>query len=126
MNIDSSWIKAAHTDEIQPGEGFECDIEIDGETIGIFNIEGKFYALGECSHEQGPLGQGRIEEDGVVCPWHSAKFDIKTGKCTTPPSACRTNGTISDETDVNKENNSMPCHTFAVKIVDSHIYIKKN
>ena len=126
MSVDSSWTHVASVDDVQPGEGFECDVEIDGKIIGLFNLDGEYFALGECPHEEGPLGQGRIEENEVVCPWHSAKFDIRTGKCTMPPSACRTNGTmsiagLSEEEDAEE---AVDCQSFVVKVMDSKIYVK--
>jgi nitrite reductase/ring-hydroxylating ferredoxin subunit/multimeric flavodoxin WrbA len=36
---------------------------------------------GACNHVGGPLGDGRIDENGyVVCPWHNWKFHARTGK----------------------------------------------
>jgi nitrite reductase (NADH) small subunit len=33
-----------------------------------------------CPHKAGPLGEGRIREGIVACPWHGFRFDLKTGK----------------------------------------------
>ncbi|MCL5427835.1 MAG: Rieske 2Fe-2S domain-containing protein [Candidatus Marsarchaeota archaeon] len=42
---------------------------------------GRVNALdGLCTHEQGPLFEGSVDGDGLVCPWHSGVFDIETGK----------------------------------------------
>jgi 3-phenylpropionate/trans-cinnamate dioxygenase ferredoxin subunit len=43
----------------------------------------KIYALeGYCTHEYKPLYDGYLEENGIilVCPWHAARFDIRSGK----------------------------------------------
>ena len=32
-----------------------------------------------CPHRRGPLGQGWLEGNAVVCPWHSWTFNLKTG-----------------------------------------------
>ena len=43
--------------------------------------DGTFGAIsGVCNHVGGPLGQGRIEGDYVVCPWHYYKFHWQTGE----------------------------------------------
>ncbi len=43
--------------------------------------DGVFSALsGVCNHAGGPLGQGRLEGDYVVCPWHHWKFHCRTGE----------------------------------------------
>ncbi len=34
-----------------------------------------------CPHEDGPLADGWIEGDAVVCPWHGFDFDLATGQC---------------------------------------------
>ena len=43
--------------------------------------DGRFGAIsGVCNHAGGPLGQGRLDGDYVVCPWHYWKFHFQTGK----------------------------------------------
>ena len=32
-----------------------------------------------CSHAGGPLHEGTIEDNIVVCPWHASRFDLRTG-----------------------------------------------
>jgi nitrite reductase/ring-hydroxylating ferredoxin subunit len=42
--------------------------------------EGKIYALaGKCSHAGGPLPEGKLEGDSIVCPWHGSRFCLKDG-----------------------------------------------
>jgi len=49
-------------------------------TICIANVNGEFSALDNvCPHRGGPLGQGVIEGNKVVCPWHGWEWDVKTG-----------------------------------------------
>jgi len=69
--------------------------------IGVFNVDGEFYALkNTCPHMGGPLCRGtvrgtsaaEVSDDGtldvrwersgeiVACPWHHWEFEIKTGK----------------------------------------------
>jgi nitrite reductase/ring-hydroxylating ferredoxin subunit/uncharacterized membrane protein len=33
-----------------------------------------------CSHAGGPLNEGTIEGERVVCPWHSSRFELRTGR----------------------------------------------
>ncbi len=52
----------------------------------IFNLGGSLYAIDdECTHMGGPLSEGTIEGDEIVCPWHGSHFNIKTGKVVRPP-----------------------------------------
>jgi nitrite reductase/ring-hydroxylating ferredoxin subunit/multimeric flavodoxin WrbA len=42
---------------------------------------GEFGAIsGLCNHAGGPLGEGRLDGDYVVCPWHYWKFHRRTGQ----------------------------------------------
>lgn len=73
--------------------------------IGIFNVDGEFYALkNTCPHQGGPLCNGRVRgtsashiadgkqpeiewsRDGEIisCPWHHWEFDIRTGRTIFP------------------------------------------
>ncbi|MEK6923097.1 MAG: Rieske 2Fe-2S domain-containing protein [Nanoarchaeota archaeon] len=54
---------------------------INNKNYAIVKLKGNFYCLrGNCTHNQGPLWEGTIEGNTLICPWHSAQFDIKTGK----------------------------------------------
>jgi len=51
--------------------------------ILLTKVDGKFYATGaSCSHYSAPLAEGVAARDKmhVVCPWHNAAFDIRTGQ----------------------------------------------
>jgi nitrite reductase/ring-hydroxylating ferredoxin subunit/multimeric flavodoxin WrbA len=49
--------------------------------IAITCRDGELGAIsGSCNHVGGPLGQGRLDGDYVVCPWHNWKFHRCTGK----------------------------------------------
>lgn len=46
----------------------------------VFNIEGGFCATqAMCTHKQGPLSEGSIDDTTVTCPLHGARFDVWTG-----------------------------------------------
>jgi nitrite reductase (NADH) small subunit/3-phenylpropionate/trans-cinnamate dioxygenase ferredoxin subunit len=70
--------------ELQPGQGRAFWVE--GRSIALFNVGGKFYAMeNECTHEGGPLGDGLLRGERVLCPWHGAEFDVTTGAALSPP-----------------------------------------
>ena len=75
------YTKVAEVDEIGVGQG--TLIERGGTTIAVFNAGGgRFYATSPtCPHEDGPLAEGWLEGDAVVCPWHGFDFDLGTGRC---------------------------------------------
>jgi 3-phenylpropionate/trans-cinnamate dioxygenase ferredoxin subunit len=62
-------------------------IEIDHETIVVFNIAGQYFAIADvCSHDNGPVGDGEFDgEFEISCPRHGANFDVRTGKALTFP-----------------------------------------
>jgi nitrite reductase (NADH) small subunit len=72
----------------------------------ILNHEGKLYAFSNvCTHKGGPLNEGFVKRDCIVCPWHSANFRLRDGKNTWPaPREVR---------------------SFQVKVVGNSIYVKR-
>jgi 3-phenylpropionate/trans-cinnamate dioxygenase ferredoxin subunit len=78
------FVKAASVSEIGPGA---CRLVVlKGKEIALFNVDGEFFALDNlCTHEEGPLAEGEVEGYAVTCPWHGAKFDIRTGEVLQDP-----------------------------------------
>lgn len=82
--MSEDFVKIAEAKDIQVTKMKE--VEVAGEKICIVNVEGKYYAIGNvCTHEGGPLAEGTLEAYEVECPWHGAKFDVRTGEVTNPP-----------------------------------------
>lgn len=79
------FIPVAAVSDLPNGE--RLFIEIDGESIVIFNIAGSFFAIADiCSHDDGPLGDGELEKGyEISCPRHGAHFDVRTGKALSLP-----------------------------------------
>src|SRR5262245_46934915 len=49
--------------------------------IALSYRNGEFNAIsGVCNHVGGPLGEGKLDGDYVVCPWHFWKFHYRTGE----------------------------------------------
>jgi len=71
--------RCGRADEIPPG-GSKV-VEVKEHVVAIFNHGGELHAIeNTCPHQGGPLGEGYLEENGVVsCPWHGWTFDIKSG-----------------------------------------------
>ncbi len=79
----SDYIKVAKTSDLNPGE--KMLVEYEDEDVGLFNIEGQFYAISDvCTHDNGPLVEGDLEGEHVICPRHGARFNVKTGAQTMP------------------------------------------
>ena len=72
-------------------------VTIGGREIGVFNVDGHYYALRNiCPHKGAPLCRGRLrpyvvsptvtqiaherENEILKCPWHMWEFDVQTGR----------------------------------------------
>ena len=78
------FFKVASVNEIPPG-GKKL-VEVDFLPVAIFNIGGKFLAVEDvCTHDGGPLAEGELEGDEIVCPRHGARFSVKTGEALSMP-----------------------------------------
>ena len=94
----------ATVDELTPGT--RTIIEVKGRTIGVFNVDGEFFALrNRCPHQGGPLCAGKLsglmladrpgeyrysrKDEILRCPWHGWEFDIRTGQSWVEPAKLR-------------------------------------
>lgn len=62
---------------------------IEGEDpIAVYNDGGTFYATADwCTHDRASLADGYFEDGIVECPWHWAKFCVRTGKALSAPAS---------------------------------------
>ncbi|RQH02325.1 Rieske (2Fe-2S) protein [Natrarchaeobius oligotrophus] len=95
----SGRVRVGTVDELGPGE--RTIVEIDGEAVGVLNVEGDYYAIqNTCEHMGGPVCSGRVqgklvaefvepgkrpEEDfsddkTIACPWHGWEYELETGE----------------------------------------------
>lgn len=67
-------------------EGRVRAIDCGGRSIAVANVEGELYAIDNlCTHDGGPLGDGRLVGSRVICPRHGAAFDARSGRALTLP-----------------------------------------
>ena len=58
---------------------------LSGERVAVFRYDGRISAISNvCQHQNGPLGEGRIVNDCVVCPWHGYEYHPATGASPAP------------------------------------------
>jgi len=56
-------------------------VKVDRYSIALFFYDGKFRAIGNtCNHKGGPLSDGRLRGEFVMCPWHAWEYSVVTGK----------------------------------------------
>ena len=96
--------KVASKNEVGPGQCIS--VEVGGQEVALFNIEGSFYAISNtCTHQGGPLSQGEATSTMVTCPWHGARFDLRTGAAAGGPASkgVPTYRVVVEDDDVNIE-----------------------
>lgn len=88
-------VVVGRAEDLPPGSSVLTSLG--GVSIGVFNINGKYFALrNKCPHQGGPLCLGSLTgttdaddpseirwvRDGEVirCPWHHWEFDVTTGR----------------------------------------------
>lgn len=91
--------------ELPPGS--RKIVEINGRSIGVFNVNGEYFAVrNTCPHQGGPLCEGAqtglrqstmpgeytYTRRGEIlrCPWHGWEFDMRTGQSWWNPEKIRT------------------------------------
>ncbi|MBV8331828.1 MAG: non-heme iron oxygenase ferredoxin subunit [Candidatus Eremiobacteraeota bacterium] len=96
--------KVAKKSDIAPGTTRR--VVVDGAGILLCNVDGAIYAIEDvCTHDGGPLDQGTLEGECIVCPRHGATFDVRTGDALTLPAV-------------------VPLMTFPVMVEGDDVYIE--
>jgi len=79
-------------------------VSLSGERVAIFHYDGKVSAVSNvCQHQNGPLGEGRIIDGCITCPWHGYQYQPQNGAAPAP------------------FKEKVP--TFRVKVVDGTVFV---
>jgi NADPH-dependent 2,4-dienoyl-CoA reductase/sulfur reductase-like enzyme/nitrite reductase/ring-hydroxylating ferredoxin subunit len=77
--------KVARVDDLHDGE--MKGVRVGDKDILLSRIDGAYFAVAAfCPHYGAPLEMGILSKDRIVCPWHHACFNAKTGGIEEPPS----------------------------------------
>ena len=78
---------SAGIDATQLPDGAMLGGRVGDDAVLLARVGGRCFAIGAtCTHYGGPLAEGLLEENGIVhCPWHHARFDVRTGVAVGPP-----------------------------------------
>jgi methionine sulfoxide reductase heme-binding subunit len=80
----------------QEGFTYVCEVDeitdnrakifcIEKERIAVYKFENKLYAIHNvCKHQGGPLGEGKIIDGCVTCPWHGYQYLPNNGQSPPP------------------------------------------
>lgn len=102
----ADWVKVAETSDCAE-EGCLHAASAEGHKVVLVRTDGDLYALEDrCSHQDFPLSEGEVEEDGVIeCIFHGARFDIRSGKALSLPAI-------------------KPVKTYPVEVRDDGVYVQ--
>src|SRR4051794_8427883 len=102
----ADFIKVAKTSDVpDPGKKL---VEVDDRLVVLCHVQGEYFCIDDvCTHDGGPLGEGKLCGFEIACPRHGARFDVRTGGVKSMPA---TEDTGSHE----------------VKVVGDDIYVKIN
>ena len=79
----AGYVRVCRVGELREDHGRVAHVK--GERVGLYLTEGRVYALSNvCRHQGGPLGEGRIIDGCVTCPWHGWQYRPGDG-CSPPP-----------------------------------------
>jgi nitrite reductase/ring-hydroxylating ferredoxin subunit len=130
----------ATVDDIPPGK--RMLVKVMGREIGIFNVEGEYFAVGNrCPHEGASLCKGRLvglaesSEPGsyqfsrrgelLRCPWHGWEFDLRTGKSRCEPDRTRVRSfDLKVESGGSLVEGALQAETFPVSIEKQYVVIE--
>lgn len=60
-------------------------VSLSGERVAVFKYDGKVSALSNvCQHQNGPLGEGKVIDGCVTCPWHGFQYAPESGASPAP------------------------------------------
>ena len=78
------WVAVADISAFR--EGFARITRLpNGDRVAVFLMEGQLSAIANaCAHQNGPLGEGKIIDCLVTCPWHGFQYDVRSGRSPAP------------------------------------------
>ena len=80
---DADWVDVCAVDDIPDTRAVTACLS--GERVAVFRNGDRLSAVsGVCQHQNGPLGEGKIVNGCIVCPWHGYEYVPETGASPAP------------------------------------------
>ena len=80
----TQWLRVCAAEEIADGRA-RIAVLPNGDRVAVFRDGDRLSAISNaCAHQNGPLGEGRILDCLVTCPWHGFQYDVTTGRSPAP------------------------------------------
>ncbi len=84
MTDKAEWIKVGKISAIPDERAIIVPVP-NAERVAVFRDRDHIHAVSNvCPHQNGPLGEGRIVNGCIVCPWHGYEYDPVSGKSPPP------------------------------------------
>lgn len=81
--LDDAWVEICAVDEIKEHRARMA--LVGGERIAVFRYEGRISCVSNvCQHQNGPLGEGKIVDGCITCPWHGYQYLPDSGQSPPP------------------------------------------
>ncbi len=81
---NEGWLKVAAVDEMEDARA-KIVRPVSGEAIAVFRDGDKISAVSNvCRHQGGPLGEGKIVDGCITCPWHGFQYRMEDGQSPPP------------------------------------------
>ena len=78
------WVDVGLPDEIAENRARIIALSAD-ERVAVFRYKGNLSAVSNaCAHQNGPLGEGRIINGCITCPWHGFQYRMRDGRSPEP------------------------------------------
>ena len=80
---NNGWVEVCEVDEIE--ENRAKIFTLDKERVAVYKYDGKLSAIHNvCKHQGGPLGEGKIVDGCITCPWHGYQYFPHNGQSPPP------------------------------------------
>lgn len=84
--MDDNFVTVGKVADVPAGEARV--VTAGGKRYALCNVDGQFYAIDDtCTHDDGPLGSGKLDGFAIECPRHGARFDVRDGRVLQMPAA---------------------------------------
>jgi nitrite reductase/ring-hydroxylating ferredoxin subunit len=96
-------VRVAKAADVPPGQGRV--VQAGPKSLALFNVDGSYHAIDNaCPHRGGPMGDGDLEGQVAICPWHGWRWDVTTG--------------------ANANNPAVKIACFPVVVMDGDLYVE--
>ncbi len=81
---EAPWVMAGAAAAIAEDSAITVHLA-DAEPVAVFRHAGKFSAVSNlCAHQNGPLGEGKVIDGCITCPWHGFQYRPEDGCAPAP------------------------------------------